>query len=321
MINLSTNAKLAILTPNNNKALLEAIKQATPQQLEALKENKDLKGLLSSLFNDKLTSSKSDHILIELLKNTPVFKNMDSVANELKSLLAGVKNSPELSNTLPVVEKFLKHINDISATVLKKQLANSGVFMESKILQALHETPALLASTLDDAMKEDLKSNLLKLSEALQTNDSAKATQLLEHTNRILLQIDYHQLLSHLDASNSIYFPFEWDLLDKGSLAFKKKGEKKCYCEINLQLKEHGSLDLMMGLYDNNQLDIHILTQTKELKTLIQDNISDLRNAILAAGLNPRGVRIFEANEQQNSSNNKYETVSIDSDFIFEAKG
>lgn len=529
MITLSPDAKLSIILPNTNKAFAEAVKNATPDQLNQLKEGKDIKSLLTSVFQDKITSSKSDQALLDILKNGAAFKNMGNFADDLKSLLTELKSTPLLAQKSDSLEEFFKNITSMDTPSLKSQLANSGVFMESKIAAAVQifpslketlgglqqllsrstlpeakalnatigslleapilnhppsdlksavqiadtlkkvtdtlrgfiaksdvlyskeisqfaqkidqlirqtvETPPhpkeaplspqksdistspsalptvspptpqeikatlsqlygilltskaegsnpvldsielllknlgkensdpllqlkefstqlhgaiasgdvvvspeatelvakldefaqpkelLIEDVLKESMKDDLKSGLMKLSEELQSSTDPKAEKLLEHVDKLLTQIDYHQLTSHLSASNSIYFPFAWDQLEEGSVAFKKTKEKKFYCEINLRLKEYGELNLMMGLYDGNQIEIQAHTQKAQLKELIQENISQLRTLLINAGLTPRAIRVYETKEAHNSaSSDAYGTQTFNSDFGFEVK-
>lgn len=486
MIQLSPEARLTIILPNTNKALSEVIKNATPEQLEMLKEGKDIKSLLTSAFQDKMTASKSDQTLLDLLKNSSSFKNIGSFGDSFQSLLKEMKTSPEMAQKVPVLENFLKNMTSLDPQNLKNQIASSGVFMESKFATALNKVPdliqnletlksllakiptndakalqntitslltssiltsantnpqsalqladgikkiteilqslitktdslyskevAALAIKLDqfstlseikntlselygtllssktpdanslldsiekllktltststnelstfsdelksaiesnstkeimaiktklsefinpkeihtetfikEAMESDLKSHLLSLHEELSQSTDPSGPKLLEQTDKLLTQIDYHQLLSHLSSSNSIYFPFVWDQLEGGSLAFKKGKEKKFYCEINLKLKEYGELDLMMGLYDETQLEIQAHTEKSSLKALIQDNIANLRSLLIQAGLTPRSIRIFEKSEAHTPLQESYQ-ASEGSDMGFEVK-
>jgi hypothetical protein len=488
MINLNTDARLNIILPNTNKALAEAIKNATPEQLSQLKEGKDVKSLLTSIFQDKITSTKSDTVLLDILKNSTAFKNMGSLTDNLQSLLKELKTSPELSPKTAALETFLKNTTTMDGTTLKNQIANSGIFMESKFATALQKIPDLtqtleqlrtiltkspqneakllqnqissllenpilstasqdlksaisltntlnkvtenlhtllsksdplyskevsvLAQKLDqfsaaqeikttlsqlygtllsskaidtntlldsiekllknlkdapteelktftqqlksainegnttkelsqvikkldeftnpkalvietslkESMKNDLKSNLLSLHEELTQSNDPNTPKLLEQTDKLLTQIDYHQITSYLSASNSIYIPFAWDQLEEGSMAFKKNTDKKFYCEINLRLKEYGELNLMMALYDGNQLEIQAHTEKPELKTLIHDNIGTLRSLLIDAGLTPRAIRVFEMRETVSPLNDIYGTDTNGSDLGFEVK-
>lgn len=486
MIQLSPEARITIILPNTNKALSEVIKNATPEQLETLKEGKDIKSLLTSAFQDKTTASKSDQTLLDLLKNSSSFKNIGSFSDSFQSLLKEMKTSPEMAPKVPVLENFLKNMTSLDPQNLKNQIASSGVFMESKFAAALNKVPdliqnletlkslltkiptndakalqntitslltssilpsastnpqsalqladgikritetlqniitktdplyskevAALAIKLDqfstlseikntlselygtllsskapdtnslldsiekllkmptsastdelstfsdelksaiesnstkeimaiktklsefinpkeihtetfikEAMENDLKSHLLSLHEELSQSTDPNGPKLLEQTDKLLTQIDYHQLLSHLSSSNSIYFPFVWDQLEGGYLAFKKGNEKKFYCEINLKLKEYGELDLMMGLYDETQLEIQAHTEKSALKALIQDNIANLRSLLIQAGLTPRSIRIFEKSEAHTPLQESYQ-ASEGTDMGFEVK-
>ena len=486
MISISSEARLNIILPNMNKALSEAIKNATPEQLSQLKEGKDIKSLLTSIFQDKTTSAKSDTALLDMLKNSSAFKNMGNLTDNLQSLIKELKTSPDLSPKTAVIEKFLKHIDRIDSQTLKTQIASSGVFMESKFAAALQKLPdlthtleqlrtilsktpqneakaiqkqitsllenpilstssqnlqsaitlteilkkvsenlhtllsksdplyskevsalvqkldqfsavqeirttlsqlygTLLSSSaldtndlldsiekllknlndspteelktftqqlksainegditkelssfitkldeytnpkelltetfLKESMANDLKSNLLSLHEELTQSKDPNATKLLEQTDKLLTQIDYHQLTSYLSASNSIYIPFAWDQLEEGSMTFKKTAGKKFYCEINLRLKEYGELNLMMGLYEGNQLEIQAHTEKPELKTLIQENISELRALLIHADLTPRSIRIFEMKESLSPLKDTYTTDGNGTDIGFE---
>lgn len=496
MISSATEARLSILLPNTNKALAQAIANATPEQLVQLKEGKDIKSLLMSVFHDKITESKSDQALLDILKNGAVFKNMGNFSEDLKSLLSNLKNLPEFSQKASVAEGFLKDILSLDPQSLKHRISNSGIFMESKIAAAAQILPALketleslrtlvsrsslpdagtlqnkissliespllthgalgknnvqeiaaplkqitdtlrsaiaksdvlyspqiarfaeqleqfaassasvqemktalsqlysallsskesqtnplldsiesllknlsaspdpLASVkefsgqlrtaissgdvilsdegkqlmnklgefalpekllvedlLQESLGEDLKSHLMRLAEELQQSPDPKAAELLDPINKLLTQIDYHQLLSHLSTSSSIYLPFEWDLLEEGSMTFKKNKEKKFYCEINLTLKTFGKIDLMMALYEGNQLELQAHTEKPELKTLLEENLPLLRKALIDAELTPRRLRIIERKENPPAYHAPYEDDAAGPDLGFEVK-
>jgi hypothetical protein len=324
MIQLSSEARLTILLPTMNKALGEALRHATPDQLKTLSEGKDLKSLLNSAFHSALSGSKSNQTLLDLLKNGSVFKNMPPLADTLQTLTQELKNSPDTAAKTLRFEPFLKEIATMNTENLKNGLAQSGVFMESKFADALRKHPEfpaskeLLADTfLKETMANDLKSNLLTLREELSRSNDPAAPRLIEQTDKLLTQIEYHQLLSYLGSENSIYFPFAWDQLEEGSLAFKKGEKEKFYCEIRLKLKEYGELTLMMGLYDKNQIEIHAHTQSDELKTLLHDRISQLRSLLISAGLTPRLIRISRPDEIQTRRTEAYRP-SDDPQSLFE---
>jgi len=289
MINLSSNAhnaKLALHLPSNNKALSDALKQASPAQLEQLKEGRDLKSVLTSLFQSKISNTKSDTLLLDLLKNSAVFKTMGNFTENLTSLLTTLKSDPTLAPKMEKLELFLQPLSTVDTPILKDKINNSGIFLESKLATLLEN------GDLDDNLHHDLKAQLLHLKEEVK-----EFPKLQEHIEQLTTQIDYQQLYSHLNNSTSLYFPFVWDQLEKGSLSIKKGKEKKFYCEIDLTLKEYGEMNVMMALMEENQLEIHIQTQQEDLKTLLKEHLPQLKSLLIEVGITPRIVRIVDRND------------------------
>lgn len=302
MIPLATNTKFTILLPNTNKVLADILKQASPEQLFQLKEGKDLKSILSSLFQAKIDNTKSDAVLLELLKNNAAFKTLGNFSEELKILLTTLKSEPSLAPKLLKLEAFLQPASPLDIPVLKEKIANSGIFMESKLGSLLEASP----SEFEERIGYDVKAQLLLLGEEIEQLQPVNHEKFQTKIDQLLTQIDYHQLLSHLNNSNSLYFPFTWDQLEHGSLSLKKGKKESFYCEINLTLKEYGEMDLMMGLYGENQLDIQIQTQQGEFKTLLQEHLGELKRLLMNAGITPRSVRIYEASEVITSKMSAY---------------
>ncbi|HEX5710309.1 MAG TPA: flagellar hook-length control protein FliK [Sulfuricurvum sp.] len=316
MIAPSTQSKLSLLLPNQNKVLSEILKQATPQQLVQLNENKDIKSILNSLFHSKIDNSKSDMLLLELLKNSPVFKNMGNFTENLKSLLTDLKSDSSLEHQVQKLTTSVHPTSLLDIPVLKEKISNSGIFMESKIALLLNASE----SKIESEMGNDVKSQLLALKEELTSTQSPENDKLQQQIDKLITHIEYHQLLSHLNDSNSLYLPFAWDGLEKGSLEFKKKRGDTFYCEINLTLKEYGKIDLFMGISQTNQLDIHIRTEKSELKTLLEHHLSALRSLLIDSGLIPRAIRIVDDSELVSPMSSAYGSNESDSHPGFEVK-
>jgi hypothetical protein len=400
MISAATQSKLSLLLPQQNKVLNELIKNATPEQLVSLNEKKDLRSLLGTLFQHKIDNTKSDALLLSMLKNSQTFKNMGNFTDTLKSLITELKSNPNfeesskkllratthlseslrqkndlptnitqakntLQSTLLVKPEYIElkganlstsetkaflmsqngpestitHLEqelptqtkessnlpnpkeatstatfELDAPILKDKIHNSGVFMESKIATL----EGAIQDIVDEQMSNDVKSQLLELHEKLQTSPSNDNGHIQLKIDELLTHIDYYQLLSHLSNSNALYFPFAWDGLEKGSIELKKNKGEKFYCEINLTLKEHGEIDLFMGLYDENQLEIKIHTQKTQFKELLSGHINELRTLLRDVNLTLRSIRIFDENERLTQSVKAYESTNEDTRDGFE---
>jgi len=411
MINISTNKQLDIILPNMNKALKEILKSTTPQQLEAITKNKDLKSVLNSLLQESTKNSSSNKALLELVKNNPTLKDLGNISTTIKDLLNSIKLD---KNPLPiekVLKEFLIDIKQLNEGTLKNKIANSGIFLESKLKNAQNpqlELKELLKSLLPNVEKssiypikslETLIKNLLnsdilknatnnsltqptqdnkqaltqlekgvnKIINALQTNDKfsfskdinnllqfnttqklstdqnikniiandlksvllqtgdeiAKSSHpnqadMLKHIDKLSLQIDYYQLMSHLSDGSCIYLPFSWDALQEGNINLKKDEDDKFYCDIELKLKEYGELKLRLVLYEKNQINIQIHSDNQEFKNIIKENISSLRSALIELNITPREIRILDASKKNKTS--PYENISKNINLGFEVK-
>jgi hypothetical protein len=302
--------------------------QSSLQLTEGIK--KIIETLQSLITKTDPLYSKEVAVLAAKLDQLSTLPEIKTALSELYGTLLSSK-APQTNLLLDSIEKLLKNLNtasleevktfstQLNATITENDVSKELSAIKAKLGEFTDPKKLLTETVLKESMAEDLKSNLLSLHEELSQSSDPSAPKLLEQTDKLLTQIDYHQMLSHLSSSTSIYFPFAWDQLEGGSLAFKKSNEKKFYCEINLKLKEYGELNLMMGLYDETQLEIQAHTEKSSLKALIHENIAELRSLLIKAGLTPRVIRIVDKSETQTLLRESYDTAE-GSDMGFEVK-
>ena len=288
MINVTTQTykNLKLILPNTNKALALALKNANPAELQSLNQPKDLGTILDSLLKQTLTSNESQNrVLLDLLKNNPTLKSLSNATTTIKNLLQLLqqdKNPTQLEKTL---QKFLGNIKDIHPKELQTKLENSGVFLESKIKNM--QNPKELFSA-------DLKAVLLKTQDELNAVATPKNHEILKQIDKLTLQIDYQQLLSHLSNSSSIYIPYAWDKLKDGNINIKKAKDDRYFCDIHLELQEYGEIDLRLAMFEKNQLSINIATENVSLKNLLLQNIKALKKQLSNAGIISKEIRFLE---------------------------
>jgi len=176
MINLSTNKKLDIILANTNKALAKVINDIPPNELKKLDittQNKDLKSIINSMFEQTSKSSSTDKALLELLKNNPTLKNLSDISTNIKELLNAIKSD---KNPLPIektLKNFLLDMKDLSEPALKQKLLDSGIFLESKLKNV--QNPQL-----------ELKNTLKELLPILKNSNIFNAKTLLEDIKNLL---------------------------------------------------------------------------------------------------------------------------------------
>lgn len=258
--------------------------------------NKESKGLMDSL--EKIFSAIKvieqtptiPKVLIEKLIEKEIPQDIKKLSNDIKKVIS--KADPIFSKKTIVIIDKLKNLS------LPQQLNSQNNVKE-------------LLST-------DLKAVLMQTSEELTKSTNPNKTELLNSVDKLLLQIDNHQLLSHLSNSSSLYLPFSWEGLEEGSIEMKKSDDGKFYCDIYLTLKEYGELNFKLTLYEKNQLNLHIYTTSKDFQNIVKENLSELRSAIIDVNVTPREIRIFEPKE--NKIKSAYEESDDNLAMKFEVK-
>jgi len=189
MINLSTNKKLDIILANTNKALAKVIKDISPDELKKLDvitQNKDLKSIINSMFEQTTKNSSTDKVLLELLKNNPTLKNLSDISTNIKELLNAIKSD---KNPLPIektLKNFLLDMKDLSEPALKQKLLDSGIFLESKLKNV--QNPQLeLKNTLKELLPILKNSNIFNAKALLEDIKNLLQNQILEETSNTAL--------------------------------------------------------------------------------------------------------------------------------------
>lgn len=296
MINTVSSQTLSIMTPNTNKALELVLKNVSPQELERLSQGKDLNSILNTLLQRSANDASQDQLLLNLLKNNTTLKDLGNVSSSIKDLLQLLKQD---KNALPLektLTSFLSDIKDISEKGLKSKLENSGIFLENKIKNS-------------QPFSDDFKAILLKTHHELSNSNTVNRQEILKHVDKLLLQIDYYQLASHLSNATSLYVPYSWEGLEDGKMSIKNVNTEKFFTDIELRLKEYGELKLRLGLFEKNQLSININAESEELKSLLQENLPILKKQLFDAGITPKDIRFLD--EKQSAYDDATQDIAL----------
>ncbi|ABB43418.1 hypothetical protein Suden_0137 [Sulfurimonas denitrificans DSM 1251] len=234
-------------------------------------------------------------------------KNIAKEVAEIVSKLNGAQKAPDIAKEIsevisklneaqksPNVEKSKVHIAE---PIYSKETLS----LTSKLTLFSDAQKLLPHEDVRDILSKDLKAILLKTSDEAAKSSHPNQSEITKHVDKLLLQIDYFQLLSHLSSSSILYVPFSWDALQEGSIDIKKDKNSVFYCDIDLKLKEYGELKLKLALYEENQINVHIYSDNKDFKEIVKENISSLRSALIEAQIIPKEIRIFDATKKNPS--------------------
>lgn len=252
-------------TISQNKNILPVIDNLLKMQNLFIK-NENIQNMLE---NKQLAQSLNQNNLSTFSNNFA--SNLSPLLNSLKESLNSLSN-PNILNIQ----------NHLSKTITKVEHIISNLESEDEI---------------KTASKDDMKTVLLQLKEELATKTDIKSQDILKQVDKILTQIDFYQLNSLVSNSNFVYVPFFWEMLEDGSINIKKAEEDKFYCQINLTLKDFGKVDLLLGLYDKNKMDLTIYAQRDHFKVAIRDNIQDLKIALNSVNIIPVNIKLLDMKE------------------------
>ena len=284
-------SKIANQNPNTQPNLMqtrESLNVNTQQILTQLKSELLTSNTIPNAQNiikqiDNLLQSNSLFSLNQTTLNQTI---LNQSALEVKNLLFTLKESITTitTNQSPLLaqQNIIKIVNQLDTIV------NNFINNSSSSLQGNEKNPQQ-----QNPLQNDMKTVLLKIQEELVGRTDIKATDTFKQVDKMLMQVEYYQLLSIASNSNSVYIPFIWDMLDDGSLSIKKLDEEKFYCEINLSLKEFGQTQLLLSLYDKNKLDLTIYASKDSFKQAIRENAIKLKQALNKANLIPVNINIL----------------------------
>lgn len=236
-----------------------------------------------------------------LAKETPVVS--PSSASLTAALSGSAPKPPEsIEEALKMVVNRIKQQIDIldPKSVQRADFIDQSSALEQKIHSLIKPelflgkaiTQKLSLDPTDVELLSDMKGVLTKLSDNLQASPQNK--EALEITNRLLTQIEYHQLVSYVSSSTHLYVPFNWDGLKGGSMMMKQSSDDNFHCQIDLDLEAYGKLNMMLLLSGEKYIDMSIAVQKKELSEKITDQLTQLKRAFNEVGLITGNVKMLE---------------------------
>ena len=277
---------------------LNANAAQNPAQNASLSQNSSFSQNASLSQNSTLTQEQNSFKNINLSQfkeatssevNTP---NLQGKITELARALTSLKNtlSPELASA----KSALEEIKSLARSA-KSAAKSIGAIKPNNAEQALKE------------LQSDMKSVLLNLKESTQNQSSTQNI----HTaaQRLLTQIEIHQLASFAQNSLQTYLPYHWDELNSSNLSFKRGNKDKFYARIELSFVKFGEIGIVLGLAENKFLDVSIQTGNDGFKEIILSETKSLKRALNELGLVVNNF--FVASKGGKSAYEQFEDIDL----------
>ena len=286
-----------------NGSLVESKVENNPQiQTPITKENINLqaKELLTQIKNEVIQNpvlqNKNIMPMIDnLLKMDNLFLKNENLQTLLQSNNLSTFTNNFSSNLTPLLTTLKESLEGLNPN--NSQLQDSISKLVSKVENLIQEH--INNPKIDSKLSDDMKSVLLQMQDELASKSDPKSMELTKQIDKLLTQMDFYQLNSLVSNSNYVYVPFFWEMLEDGTVNMKKTEEEKFFCQINLTLKDFGKVDLMLGLYDKNKLDLTIYAQREHFKTAIRENIQKLKIALNSVDLIPVNIKLLDMKDEK----------------------
>ena len=294
----ANHIRINIQTSNTGSTAHSSSLNANPAQNSSLSQNSSFSQNASFSQNSTLTQEQNSFKNINLSQfkeatssevNTP---NLQGKITELARALTSLKNtlSPELASA----KSALEEIKSLARSA-KSAAKSIGAIKPNNAEQALKE------------LQSDMKSVLLNLKESTQNQSSTQNI----HTaaQRLLTQIEIHQLASFAQNSLQTYLPYHWDELNSSNLSFKRGNKDKFYARIELSFVKFGEIGIVLGLAENKFLDVSIQTGNDGFKELILSETKSLKRALNELGLVVNNF--FVASKGGKSAYEQFEDIDL----------
>lgn len=314
MLQASKNDAAAVLNNSLFKNLLSDVSKLDNIAKFLNKESKE------DLSGDKIRSQAAKiNEFVDVLKskvltlaNEKLSQNsaFDSNFKSLKSVLEDIKNTLKALNSIGDEAGVIKFFNNITSSLEEATLQDKLTSAARRLAQTiniadreassakanLNEVKSLIkqlnlasndiskiepknAQEIAKTLSSDVKSTLLSI------QDKTQNQQINQAVNKMLSQIEMHQMVSSIGGGIQTYMPYVWDGVDGANVAFKRGKKDKYYAQIDLNFKKFGQINIMVGLIDKRYIDISIATQSAEFKSVILENSAELKQAISEVGL------------------------------------
>lgn len=288
--NMIKNVNLEISKINFELPNLKKIKIV---KNEVLKTINDIKNEIQTLRNSIQTASKQSNL--NTLEPQAILNVKNIAETQFSNIISTDNGTLNVQDKLNLAAKRL--LNIVNSLDQNSVLAKNMIIEVKHLLKAATKATKDISSitqnneeNINKNIQNDVKATLLKLSDA--TTNKPELSTINQNANRLITQIQMHQIASFAQNSIQTYLPYTWDDVQSSSVAFKRGKKNKFYAKIELNFIKLGSVLVMLGLFDNKYIDISIATGNENFKSLIQKSSKELKVAITDLGLIVSGFSI-----------------------------
>lgn len=291
------DTKNSIKFTDNVKQILQDIKIQTPSLKLDFNVSQEVKVLIKEIENltkelDKAqiqTTQPQQSQTLQLPQIQPVEQDLN-LQDKIKMLTSRMRQSIEIESKM--------HMD----TFAKQKNLNRTLDTVDKNMQNF---PTKSQNDDQNVIKNDIKHTLNHLKEAPQKDIS-------NLSSKILTNIESNQLISYVNNTINTYIPYVWDGLKEGSVAFKNGKDDSFFCQVDLNLKVYGRVNMMLMLTNDNYISISISAEKEILSDKVSENLPQLKQALNKTGLVPLSINMKPFNQQNEYGEDGWSRYNMD---------
>ena len=212
-MNINTNTLLTMLSPKltaSTKSTIESLSKNGEVEVSSLIKDASIKSLLEGLSKDLINGTKNKETIVKLLQYAKPTLELKSLSSDIKNIIQYIQSNPKLEKQVNILKQFQIDIKTIDDKILKSNISNSGVFLESKLssnnikIPIPYNVKVALTNIQEHSNNitttaKDIKNILVKLldvkSNSSNINNNTKS--LVSHIQTLIQQIKTEPKLAH----------------------------------------------------------------------------------------------------------------------------
>ncbi|MCD4757470.1 MAG: hypothetical protein K8R39_04325 [Arcobacteraceae bacterium] len=288
-MNINTATILNLISPKTNPAIKEKIESLSVNgkiNLENISKDKGIQTLLSGLFKDIATGVQSKENIASLLQNNKQNFSFKNLSEDIKTLIKFIQTdsvtNSKLETQLVSLKSSLIDIKNIDEKMIKSNVSNSGVFLESKLAQQvipvsknIEQLLALIKGQLDISSTQLIKSDIPK---DLKVEIKSAIENILKDIKTLKVESNPQNQSTLLTKIDSQIKVIQQNLLQNGQNTLKIETPKiENLNTLSSQLKDQ--LAILNGTLNTNVIQQQ-LTQIQANTTMTPDLKLEIKNAV-----------------------------------------
>ncbi|TXE78905.1 flagellar hook-length control protein FliK [Campylobacter peloridis] len=280
--------------PNENKPSKDIKQEPIKDEKDTQKPNSENTNKLENNKNNNLenNTTKAQEIasskittdnknLIEEIFKQNVSKNLNFSQNSQEEILTNINK--ELGLISRKLNEVLKSLDPKSFDA--KNSLDDIKNIEKKLevsIKDLNKITQKNTTQINAELQQDIKSTLLQVSNLAKNLENES---ILNQANRLIVQLEFNQLLSLANNSLHTFLPFFWEDLEKSNVVFKRGKKDKFYAQINLEFEKLGKINVFLSLSNDKYIDINMMVENINFRKKLYERAHELKKALNQAGL------------------------------------